>query len=113
MRVNKVVRGLAAPTGLLLVLVATTAGADSARRRRRDCGGESGSVLSEVSASEVDALVSASSVVVFRAPAREQRGNEVGQNDDNGTFLGQLVRVFRQLQLSIGLAALPEPDVHI
>jgi hypothetical protein len=87
--VNRIFRRLAATTGLLLILVATTAGADPLEGDAANAAA-SQPLHSDVSAREVDAPVSASSVVASTDSVSTVE-KPVGQADDIGAFLGQLV----------------------
>jgi hypothetical protein len=86
---NRIFRRLVATTGLLLILVATTAGADPLDADAATTAA-SQLVLSEVAASGVDAPMSVSLVVVSKASVSSVE-KPVGQADDIEAFLGQLV----------------------
>ena len=92
--VNRVFRRLAATTGLLLVLVATAAGADPFVADAATAAA-SQTRPPDVAATEVDVSVSSSSVSSSSVSAAQNRATTgdkpVAQVDDTGAFLGQLV----------------------
>jgi hypothetical protein len=85
---NSVLRRLAATTGLLLILVATAAGADPLDADAATAAA-SQPLLTDVPATGADSPVSA---LVDASKDRASTGDKaVGQVDDAGAFLGQLV----------------------
>jgi hypothetical protein len=91
---NRISRRLAATTGLLLILVAGTAGADPLDADVATAS-ESQQQLVDLAASEVNVSASSSSVDSSSVSASKESattgGEPAGPGDDEGAFLGQLV----------------------
>jgi hypothetical protein len=86
--VNRVCRRLAATTGLLLILVATAAGADPLAADAATAAA-SQPLLADMTVTEVD--VSVGALVDASKESASTGDKPVRQADDAGAFLGQLV----------------------